>query len=126
MATRQALWKAHDPQKNLPISGGGNSYNYANLVDNDLMVLSKQNTTGTVYNYYRNQPEALVDMFDDTRYPALSNGNIPRLSDLTMAHSALLTKPTKPQQLPNRLEPQHFPLNIYQVQMETTQAIPKA
>ena len=45
----------------------------ANLVDNSQMVLSKQNTTGTVYNYYRNQPEALVDMFDDTRYPDLSS-----------------------------------------------------
>lgn len=56
-----------DPSKNLPITGGSNTYNWQVLDDNGNEVLSPQ-AINTVYTYYKDYPSALVELFDDERY----------------------------------------------------------
>lgn len=56
-----------DPNAKLPISGGSNTYNWEVLDEKGNLVLSPQ-AIDTVYSYYKDNPEALVDMFDDQRY----------------------------------------------------------
>ena len=56
-----------DPGSNLPITGGSNTYNWQVLDKKGNEVLSPQ-AINTVYTYYKDNPSALVELFDDERY----------------------------------------------------------
>ena len=55
------------PDAHLPISGGSNNYNWWVLDNDGKEVLSPQ-AVDTVYSFYKDHPEAIVEMFDNQTY----------------------------------------------------------
>ena len=78
-----------DPRETLPIEGGSNTYNWEVLTADSPIPsgsvsgeyeLSKH-ASDTVYSYYKDYPDALLEIFDNPNYETKGGAKLIRLSD---------------------------------------------